>query len=112
MTADSLVPSASTGSEPAPPREAATQAVRVGLWASAARCVLTYVVAPAGGLVGLVLGPAGLLLQVLGAITATAGARRLWYLGHWSRLPYAGLALAVDATTVAVLARALGEGLR
>ena len=55
-------------------------AVHVGLWVSATRCLLTYVVAPLVGALGVLLGPLGLLLQVAGAITATAGAHRLWVL--------------------------------
>ncbi len=74
----------------------ATAAVHVGLWVSATRCVLTYVVAPLAGAIGVFLGPIGLLLQVLGAITATAGAHRLWALRSRLRLPYIGLAVAVD----------------
>ena len=79
-------------------REAAA-AVHVGLWVSAIRCVLTYVVAPMLGVLGLVLGPAGLLLQILGAITATAGAHRLRRLRHRAWAAYAIVALIVDVLT-------------
>ena len=88
----------------------AVAAVRVGLWVSAARCVLTYLVAPLLGAAGVVLGPFGLLLQVAGAITATAGASRLWRTGHRLRTPYVVVAVAVDLVTLLVLAQA-GTGL-
>jgi hypothetical protein len=104
----SLPQAVQTASPPAhpeledPTREAAA-AVHVGLWVSATRCLLTYVVAPLAGAVGIFLGPIGLLLQVLGAITATAGAHRLWTLRSRLRLPYAGLALAVDLLALVAL---------
>jgi hypothetical protein len=85
-----------------PSREAAA-AVHVGLWVSATRCLLTYVVAPLAGAVGVFLGPLGFLLQVCGAVTATAGAHRLWVLRSRLRLPYAGLALAVDLLALVAL---------
>ena len=81
----------------------ATAAVHVGLWVSATRCLLTYVVAPLVGVIGVFLGPIGLLLQILGAITATAGAHRLWALRSRLRLPYLGLAVAVDLLAVVAL---------
>jgi hypothetical protein len=89
-----------------PAREAAA-AVHVGLYVSAARCVLTYVVAPAAGALGLVLGPIGLVLMVAGAITATAGARRLWTLEHRLRLPYTAVALTVGALAIVSLGQAM-----
>jgi ABC-type Fe3+-siderophore transport system permease subunit len=85
-----------------PSREAAA-AVHVGLWVSATRCLLTYVVAPLAGAVGVFLGPIGFLLQVCGAITATAGAHRLWVLHSRLRYPYLALALAVDALALVAL---------
>ena len=81
----------------------AAAAVHVGLWVSATRCLLTYVVAPLVGALGVFLGPLGLLLQVAGAITATAGARRLWVLQSRLRFPYAGLAVAVDMLVLVAL---------
>jgi hypothetical protein len=90
------------GADLDPAREAAA-AVHVGLWVSATRCVLTYVVAPVAGAFGLLLGPIGLLLMVCGTITATAGARRLWVLGHGLRIPYAVVAVAVDSLAILTL---------
>ena len=78
-------------------------AVHVGLWVSATRCLLTYVVAPLVGALGVLLGPLGLLLQVAGAITATARAHRLWVLRSRLRLLYAGLALAVNTLALVAL---------
>jgi hypothetical protein len=75
--------------------EQARSAVWVGLYVSAARCLLTYVVAPVVGAVGVFLGPLGLLLQVLGTITAVGGARRLWSLRHRGRFVYALVAIAL-----------------
>ena len=80
-------------------------AVRVGLWVSATRCVLTYVAAPALGTIGVVVPGIGLVLQVLGAITSVAGARRLWLLGHRGRYPYAVVAAVVVLSTVAAFLR-------
>jgi hypothetical protein len=83
----------------------AVGAVYVGLWTSAVRCLLTYVVAPALGAVGVALGPVGLVLQLLGAITSTAGARRLWALRHRGRYVYAAVAVAIwTASLLTVLA--------
>lgn len=86
-------------------------AVHVGLYVSALRCVLTYVVAPVLGTIGIVLGPLGTVLQVLGAVTSIAGARRLWQLRHPARLPYAGLAAVVTALAAYSVVATLG-GLR
>jgi uncharacterized membrane protein YczE len=83
--------------------EEALAAVHVGLWVSATRCVLTYVVAPAAGALGTLLGPLGLVLQILGAVTATSGARRLWVLRHRARIPYVAVATAVDLLVVLAL---------
>ena len=99
------VPDVVPDSDPA--REAAA-AVHVGLYVSATRCVLTYIVAPAAGALGLVLGPIGLVLMLAGAITATAGARRLWMLKHRLRLPYAAVALTVDALAVVSFGSVIG----
>lgn len=98
-----------TAAPPEADAEEARAAVQVGLYASALRCLLTYVVAPALGAAGVLLGPVGLLLQVLGAITAGAGARRLWSLGHRARVPYAVLAASVAALTAASLVVAAAE---
>jgi hypothetical protein len=103
MSTEALVPAPPATTEPDDPSREATAAVHVGLWVSATRCLLTYVVAPLAGAVGVFLGPIGFLLQVCGAITATAGAHRLWTLRHRMRLPYVALALAVDVLAVVAL---------
>ncbi|HET6153315.1 MAG TPA: hypothetical protein VFE15_10175 [Marmoricola sp.] len=90
----------------------AMSAVQLGIWVSATRCVLTYVVAPAVGALGLILGPFGLLLQILGAITSTYGARRLWATGHRARYLYAFVATAATAASVLAVAQAAGEAVR
>ena len=73
----------------------ARSAVWVGIYVSAARCVLTYVVAPLVGALGVALGPLGIVLQILGTVTAINGAHRLWTLGHRGRFVYAGVAAAL-----------------
>jgi hypothetical protein len=90
------------------PAREATAAVHVGLWVSATRCVLTYVVAPVAGAIGIFLGPLGLLLQIAGAVTASSGAHRLWSLHHRLRLPYVALALSVDLLAVIALLELIG----
>jgi hypothetical protein len=94
------------------PAEEALAAVHVGLWVSATRCILTYVVAPAAGALGVFLGPLGLVLQLLGSVTATTGARRLWTLKHRARLPYALVAAAVDLLAVFALIEIVKDLLR
>jgi hypothetical protein len=86
--------------------------VQVGLYVAAVRCLLTYVVAPAAGSVGMLLGPIGLLLQLLGAITSTAGAMRLWRLGHRARIPYATVATALCVLTAVSVVQLAGEAVR
>ena len=81
----------------------ARAAVHVGLWVSATRCVLTYVVAPAAGVFGIFLGPIGLVLQTLGAVTAAAGVWRLWTLKHRARYAYLALTVAVDLLALLTL---------
>lgn len=104
MTATYPLPTAPQADSDASYAESAA-AVRVGLWVSATRCVLTYLVAPALGTVGVVIPVVGLVLQVLGAITSIAGARRLWLLGHRGRQVYALVAAIVALSTVAALLR-------
>lgn len=84
----------------ATPAQEAMAAVQVGLYVSAARCLLTYVVAPVAGTLGVFLGPIGFVLLLLGAITSAAGARRLWLLRHRARFLYAGIAIAVCALLI------------
>ena len=84
-------------------REAAA-AVHVGLWVSATRCVLTYVVAPVAGAVGVFLGPT--------RPAAPAGRRdhrdrrsppAVDCCSHRLRLPYVALAFSVDLLAVIAL---------
>lgn len=89
------------------PADEAMAAVRLGLWISAARCVLTYVVAPMLGALGVFLGPVGLLLQVLGAVTSVSGARRLFALRHRFRYVYGFVATAIVLSTVVSFAQLL-----
>lgn len=89
------------------PAQEAMAAVQVGLYVSAVRCLLTYVVAPAAGAIGMFLGPIGFVLLLLGAITSVAGARRLWLLEHRARIPYAAITVsgcALAAASVVQLA--------
>ena len=83
----------------------ARSAVWVGLYVSAARCLLTYVVAPAAGALGILFGPIGLLLQVLGTITAVSGALRLHALRHRGRYIYGLVALALVLFTAGSVGR-------
>lgn len=81
----------------------ARSAIWVGIHASAVRCLLTYIVAPAAGALGVVLGPIGLVLQVLGTVTAISGARRLWTLRHRGRLVYTAAAGVLTLFTAATI---------
>lgn len=90
----------------------AMAAVQVGLYVAAVRCLLTYIVAPALGSIGMLLGPVGLGLQLLGAVTSAAGARRLWRLGHRARVPYAAVALTLCVLTAASVLQLAGGALR
>lgn len=90
--------------------EEARAAVWVGLYVSAARCLLTYVVAPAVGAFGVLFGPLGLVLQVLGTITAISGARRLWALRHRGRMLYGLVAAALTLFTAATAGQLLVGG--
>ena len=99
-------------SDPALEASEAMAAVQVGLFASAVRCLLAYVVAPAAGAFGIFLGPLGLVLQLLGAVTSSAGARRLWRLGHRARIPYAAVAIAVCALSAISFVQLASEAMR
>ena len=90
--------------------EQARAAVWVGLYVSAARCLLTYVVAPAVGALGVLFGPLGLVLQVLGTITSISGARRLWVLRHRGWALYALVAAALTLFTAATAGQLLVGG--
>ncbi len=92
MAALELHPSA-TASDPA------HEAVRWGVWVSAIRCVLTYLVAPVvGGLAGF-WGALGLGLQLAAAVAVIVGTRTLWRRRHRARVPYTAVAALVLATT-------------
>jgi ABC-type amino acid transport system permease subunit len=82
----------------------------VGVHVSAARCLLTYVLAPLAGGLGGILGPVGLLVQVLGTVTAIAGARRLWQMQHRGRYAYCAVAIALTLVTAAATSEHLLEG--
>ncbi len=95
-------------------RSDGVDAVRVGVYASALRCLLTYVVAPAlaialpaaGAAVGSIAGA----LQALGAAVATAGCVILWQTRHRARVPYTVVTAAVLALALYPLIAALGGG--
>lgn len=90
----------------------AVEAIRVGIYASALRCLLTYVVAPATAVwipvAGAAIGSLAQALQALGAAVATAGCITLWQAGHWARVPYALVTAAILALALAPLVHALG----
>ena len=70
---------------------AAREQVRLGLYVSAFRCVITYLIAPALGASGAFagfLGVAGLGLALLGSVISTYGAIRLWKTRHRARFLY------------------------
>lgn len=82
--------------------DAAREQVRLGLYVSAVRCLITYLLAPALGATGAFagfLGVAGLGLALLGSVISTYGAVRLWRLRHRARFLYAAVTLAVYLAT-------------
>lgn len=82
--------------------EAAREQVRLGLYVSAVRCILTYLLAPALGATGAFagfLGVAGLGLALIGSVLSTYGAVRLWRLRHRARFLYAAVTLVVYLAT-------------
>ncbi len=86
--------------------DAAQEQVRLGIYISAVRCLITYLLAPALGTAGTMtsfLGVAGIALQILGAVICTFGAIRLWKLGHRLRYLYAAVAGAVYVVTALTL---------
>lgn len=87
----------------------AKSAVTLGLYVSATRCLLQYVVAPVLGVLGVFVGGLGVLLQVLGCVTSIAGARRLRALGSRWWAAYAVLAVVVGIVTATVLVRTVME---
>ncbi|WP_170131413.1 hypothetical protein [Quadrisphaera granulorum] len=90
------------------PAGEARAAVTLGLYTSAARCLVQYVLAPALGTLGVLLGPLGLVLQVLGAVVAVSGARRLHRLRHAAWPAYVVVAALVVGVTVWSLLDAVG----
>ncbi len=82
---------------------AAQEQVRSGIYLTAVRCLLTYVLIPGvsatGALAGL-LGVAGLGLQLLGAAVSTFGAIKLWQLRHRARFLYGMVTGCVYAATI------------
>jgi hypothetical protein len=90
----------------------ARSAVWVGLHVSAARCLLTYVVAPIAGAAGIFLGPLGLLLQILGTITSVGGAHRLWTHGHRGRFVYGAVAMALVLFTLGAVGQVVLRAVR
>jgi hypothetical protein len=86
--------------------DSAQEQVRLGIYISAVRCLITYLLAPALGAAGALtsfLGLAGIALQILGAVICTFGAIRLWKLGHRLRYVYAAVAGAVYVVTALTL---------
>ena len=76
-------------------------AITLSLYISAARCILTYIVAPILGGFGHTLPVVGQVLQTLGAVVSIAGAWRLWVVRNRWRYAYIGIAAVV--TFVAVI---------
>ena len=87
-------------------------AVRVGIYASALRCLVTYVVAPATALslpiAGAAMGSLAQALQALGAAVATAGCITLWQTRHWARVGYTAVTAAILALALYPLVSAIG----
>jgi hypothetical protein len=87
-------------------------AIRIGIYASALRCLVTYVVAPATALsipvAGAAMGSLAQALQALGAAVATAGCITLWQTRHWARVAYTAVTAAVLALALYPLAAAMG----
>ncbi|MGL5823449.1 MAG: hypothetical protein ACRCYU_01090 [Nocardioides sp.] len=86
--------------------DAAQEQVRMGIYISAVRCLLSYLVVPAvsatGALAGL-LGAGGIALQILGAAVCTFGAIQLWQLRHRARYLYGAVTLCVYLATALAL---------
>lgn len=83
--------------------ESAQQAVQLGVFISAIRCLITYVWLPTlsatSSLIGLV-NPLALALQVVAALMAISGTRRLFKAGHrWARA-YAALSVVLVGMAV------------
>lgn len=87
-------------------------AIRIGIYASALRCLVTYVVAPATALsipvAGAAMGSLAQALQALGAAVATAGCITLWQERHWARVAYTVVTSAVLALALYPLVAAMG----
>lgn len=86
--------------------DGAREQVRLGLYVSAVRCLITYLLAPALGATGAFagfLGVAGLGLALLGSAISTYGAVRLWRLHHRARFLYAAVTVCVYLVTALAL---------
>jgi len=83
--------------------DSAQEQVRMGIYISAVRCIITYALIPAisvtGSLAGL-LGLVGVGLQILGAAVSTFGAIRLWQLRHRARYLYVAVTACVYIATI------------
>lgn len=83
-------------------------AVFVGMYASAARCLLQYIVAPLLGAFGFWLPWFGLLVQVLACVITVFGVLQLRLLGDRRWRFSAGIAVVVLGSTVLAVAGRLG----
>lgn len=82
----------------------ARKAVFLGLWVSAIRCLLTYIVGPGIGLLGIAaFGVVALLLHLLGIVTSVNGAVRLHRAGNGWWRAYAVLAVIIVGLGVSSL---------
>lgn len=83
--------------------ESGQQAVQIGVFISAIRCLITYLWLPAmsatSSLIGLV-NPLALALQVVAAMLAISGTRRLYKVGHRWAKAYAVLSVIMVAMAV------------
>lgn len=74
----------------------ARKAVFLGLWVSAIRCLLTYIIGPGIGLLGVAaFGVVALALHALGIVTSVNGAVRLRRAGNGWWRAYAALAVVI-----------------
>jgi hypothetical protein len=112
MTQRPLPPQPNGSADPEPvddlqvEADSAQEQVRMGIYISAVRCIVTYVLVPAisaTGALSAFLGVAGVALQILGAAVCTFGAIRLWQLRHRARYLYAAVTLCVYLATALTL---------
>ncbi|MGL5823273.1 MAG: hypothetical protein ACRCYU_00185 [Nocardioides sp.] len=79
--------------------------VRIGIYLSAIRCLVSYAVIPMLGAAGVfagLLGLAGVGLQITGAVLCTLGAYRLWQLRYRARYVYTAVAVSNYLLTVLI----------